>query len=71
VVETRPEALQSLNLAGKHLQDIEYVSGHFMANGQDVIEDMIIAGMHNTSKAAAAAADTSKLWSECKCDDDS
>lgn len=36
----KDDAVKSLNLAGEHMQNLEYVSGHFMANGQDVIEEL-------------------------------
>jgi len=37
------DALKALDKASDHMQDLNYVSGHFMANGQDVISELSTA----------------------------
>jgi len=34
------DALKAIKIAGKHLQDAEYVSGHLMANGADIASEL-------------------------------
>jgi len=34
------DALAAMNKAAEHLESVEYMTGHFMANGQDVIQEL-------------------------------